>query len=66
LSDYGVEEFAEGIDVFVLRWLEETPVWQLVLWEENLLDECLGIELRKAVIALAKGHNDNGGGRSLS
>jgi len=60
---------AEGIDVFVLRWLEETPVWQLVLWEENLLDECLGIELRKVVIAVAKGYNDNpgeGGGRTTS
>jgi hypothetical protein len=65
-SDYGVEELAEGIDFFVLRWLEETPVWQLVLWEENLLDECLGIELRKVVIALATGYNDIRGGWSLS
>jgi hypothetical protein len=45
-SDYGVEELAEGIDFLVLRWLEEPPYWQLVLWEENLLCECLGIEVR--------------------
>jgi len=61
-SDYGVEELAEGIDVFVLRWLEENPVWQLVLWEEYLLDECLGIELRKVVIELAKDYKDYRGG----
>lgn len=26
------------------------------------MDECLGIELRKVVIALVKGYNDNPGG----
>jgi len=36
----------------------EASIWQVVLWEENRLDSCLGFEHREAVFAFADGPSD--------
>ena len=40
----------------------EASIWQVVLWEENRLDSCLGFEHREAVFASADGPSDCEGG----
>jgi len=47
------------IDLLVVG---EAPICQVVLWEENRLDSCLGFEHSEAVFAFADGPSDCEGG----